>query len=101
MKTLHLLANCYKHDPWLEPDVELLRHLKLETDHLYMPLPESSTFQEGLAAFVSIAKDSDWCDIAEEFLNRAEQFLADVKNGTALSRVRGGRVGIASKDQRW
>ena len=50
MKTLQLLANCFKHEPHQEPDETLLKHLNLPSvDQLrkqtpriedYMPLPE-------------------------------------------------------------
>ena len=95
MKTLHLLANCLKHEPWQQPDEELLKHLKLPVNRPeplivgYMPLPESNCFREGLAVSVNLQKDADYCDIAEKFVELANQFLEDVRQNTKLSRVSG------------
>ena len=96
LKTLQLLANCFKHEPWLEPSKELLEHLGLPTmEQLkppvvrYMPLPESSSFREGLGASVNLSKDSDYCRIADEFVDLADQFLEDVQRGTSQAGVAG------------
>ena len=96
MKTLQLLSNSLKHNPWQEPDEVLLRHLGLPTvDQLkppivgYMPLPESDCFQEGLATSINLPKDADYCAIAEKFVELANQFLEDVRQNTRVSRITG------------
>lgn len=100
LKTLQLLANCFKHEPWQEPDEELLRHLGLPTVKQlkppivrYMPLPESACFREGLAASVNLSKDADYCNIADKFVDLADQFLEDVQRGTSQASV-AGRVSL-------
>lgn len=94
METLRLLANCCKHDPSRKPDQKLLAHLKLKPAN-YMPLPESSCFQEGLAASVNLPNKADYCAIAEKLLNRAERFIADVQKQPMVSRVKWGRVSFS------
>lgn len=102
MKTLRLLANNVKHDPWQLPDEKLLRHLGLPTAQElkppivgYMPLPESACFREGLASSISLPKDSDYCSIAEEFVELARQFLEKVLQSTRAARVIPGRISMA------
>ncbi|MGD1074308.1 MAG: hypothetical protein ABSB15_29735 [Bryobacteraceae bacterium] len=79
MKTLRLLANCYKHDPSLVPGKKILKHLGLDESLNYMPLPASERFRVGLAAHIGLPKDADYCDIAEKLLNCAAGFLADLQ----------------------
>lgn len=83
METLRLLANSYKHAPHGGPDNDLLKHLK---EHLkfrrrrkYASLPESHRLREGLALSLGLGKDTDYCDIAEEFVGLADRFLGKVK----------------------
>ena len=91
MKTLQLLANCYKHDPSQVPNKDLLEHLKLKVAPNYAPLPESGRFQEGLAVSVNLPTNADYCDITEKLLDCAAGFLADLladlQKKTVLSRV--------------
>jgi hypothetical protein len=95
METLHLLANCLKHEPTQEPDKELLTHLKLPLKPIgprivgYLPLPESHCFREGLAASVNLRKDADYCTIADTFVDMANQFLDNVQGKTSLAQVLG------------
>jgi hypothetical protein len=91
MKTLQLLANCYKHDPSGKPDEELLEHLKLDKKLHYMSLAESPKFRAGLALSVGLPGDADYCEIAEEFLSLADQFLGHVQKGLVLSPFKGRR----------
>jgi hypothetical protein len=93
MEALRLLANSYKHNPSLQPDQKLLRYLNLDPSRNYMPLPESSAFQEGLAGFIGLGKDADYCDIVEQFLAVSGRFIADVATKNTLSRV-SGRVSL-------
>jgi hypothetical protein len=100
LKTLHLLANCFKHEPWQEPDEGLLKHLGLPAVKQlkppivrYMPFPESGCFKEGLAASVNLSKDVGYCEIAERFIDLADQFLEDVQRATSQARV-AGRVSL-------
>ena len=102
METLRLLANCFKHDPRQQPDEALLKHLNLpNVDRLkqlkplmdgYLPLPESSSFKEGLSASVNLPKDADYCAIANRFADLAGQFLEDVRQSTSLARITGRKV---------
>jgi hypothetical protein len=88
MRTLQLVADNYKHSPLLKPDKKLLDHLGLDQTVTYGPLPESGRLREGLAAKINLPKDSSYCDIVEEFLIRAEQFLEEVKKLNGLSKAR-------------
>jgi hypothetical protein len=102
METLRLLANCLKHEPHQHPDETLLKRLNLpNVDQLkqlkplidgYLPLPESSSFREGLAAYVNLPKDADYCTIAEKFADLANKFLEDVRQNTSLARITGSKV---------
>jgi hypothetical protein len=100
MKTLELLANSLKHNPWQEPDEHLLGHLKLPTGTQltpivsYMPLPESTCFQEGLANSLNLPKHSDYGVIVETFAGLANQFLEAVQEKTPMGRV-SGRISTA------
>ncbi len=95
MKTLQLLANCLKHEPTQKPDKKLLDHLSLPSKPVgplivsYMPLPESGCFREGLAVSVNLAKDADYCTIAETFVDLANQFLESVRQKTSLAQITG------------
>lgn len=100
MRTLQLLANCFKHSPSLIPDRALLKHLKMPLVPgrwpvvTYAPLPESDEFRERLAKSVALDKDADYCAIAEEFLVRAVSFLAKVETQPGLSPVKWGAVSL-------
>jgi hypothetical protein len=88
MEALRLLANSYKHNPFLEPDESLLKWLKLKTGVDYAQLPESHSLQEGLAVLVGLGKDATYCDTAERFVDKASAFLADARKLTNVSRVK-------------
>ena len=94
IEALRLLANSYKHDPSKKPDEDLLRLLNLETDVTYAPLPESDGLQEGLALFIGLEKDADYCDITETFMTIVGRFIEDVQKKTQLSRVRWGGASL-------
>lgn len=87
-EVLRLLANSYKHDPSIEPDRDLLELLGLETGVNYAALPESHSLQKGLAAFIRLGEDADYCDIVEGFVEIASGFLADVRSRTRVSPLR-------------
>jgi len=95
MKALRLLANCVKHEPTQQPDERLLNHiglpLKPEGNGVvgYLPLPESYCFREGLAEYLNLSKDADYCTIAERFVNLAEEFLNDVGQRNESARLTG------------
>jgi hypothetical protein len=82
MKTLRLLANCYKHDPSLVPTKQILKQLGLDEALNYMPLPESDCLRQGLAAYVNLPKDADYCDITERLIGCTARFLADLQEKT-------------------
>ena len=94
IEALRLLANSYKHDPSMEPDENLLKLLKLETDVKYAPLPESSSLREAFAAFIDFGKDTAYCDIAERFVDIASGFLVNVQSRIKLSRIKRGPVSL-------
>lgn len=95
METLRLLANCVKHEPTQEPDENLLKQLNLPLKPIgpmlvgYAPLSESDIFREGLAISVNLAGDTDYCTIAEAFVNLVDQFLNKVRQETNLAQVTG------------
>jgi hypothetical protein len=97
METLRLLANSYKHAPSQKPNEKLLehfRHLGFNPSSSYMPLPESNHFRWDLAASLSLQEGADYCAITEDFLNRVEQFLADVYKQPMVGKVKGGRASL-------
>jgi hypothetical protein len=94
MEVLRLLANAYKHDPWMEPSKELLKRLNLKTDVKYAPLPGGTKLQQGLAQYVGLGKDAPCCDTAARFVDVASEFLETVKEQTALSPIKWGRVSL-------
>jgi hypothetical protein len=98
MKALRLLANSYKHDPSMVPDDKLLECLKIETGVNYAPLPESDSLREGLAAFIGLGKDTAYCDIAEQFVDIASNFLVNVQSRTKLSPVKRGGASLKPSD---
>jgi hypothetical protein len=101
MRTLQLLANCFKHSPSLIPDRALLKHLKMPLVPgrrpvvTYAPLPESDEFRERLAKSLALDKDADYCAIAEEFLARADSFLKKVEAQPGMSPVKWGAISLA------
>jgi hypothetical protein len=101
MKTLNLLANCYKHDPSGRPDAKILGHLKmraipqrrpLRVD--YAPLSESDLFREGLARSLALPKHADYCAIVAEMLARAGAFLDAVEGQAHIQKVKWGPVAL-------
>jgi hypothetical protein len=94
LETLRLLANTYKHEPgYATPGEELLTHLGLNPiistrpTVTYASLPESQRFREALALHLGLAKDADYTDIAEEFLNAVENFVAAVERQPHIAAV--------------
>jgi hypothetical protein len=79
IKTLNLLANCYKHDSTKTPGTMLLEHLRLDVTQRCMPLHESSYLRKGLAASVGLPEGAAFCDIAEELLASAATFLVEIQ----------------------
>jgi hypothetical protein len=92
METLRLLANCYKHDLSQTADEEFLKHLKSDLSLNYMPLAESGYLRQDIAASLSLEKDADYWEIAEEFASRVEQLLTDVRSQPNVSKVKGGKI---------
>lgn len=94
METLRLLVNGYKHTPSQVPEKELLERLGLDTTRNYATMPESGAFRKGLAQSLNLKGSVDYCDIADEFLKRADRFLAEVQRRQPhIAQVRGGRGG--------
>lgn len=88
LEALRLLSNSYKHDPFVKPDVKLLKLLNLPSEwpkkKNYAPLPESSSLQEAFAVFVGLGKDADYCDITERFVESVNEFLEGLKSRTKV-----------------
>jgi hypothetical protein len=95
METLRLLANCLKHEPTQEPNRQLLEHLGLPPKpeerfvDSYAALSESRSFKEGLAEYVKLPRDADYCRIAETFVYLASEFLELVRKQTPLAQITG------------
>jgi hypothetical protein len=98
MEALRLLANSYKHSPFLEPKKELLKLLNLKTDVKYASLPESDGLREGLGCFIGLGKDAAFSDIAERFVDEAISFIDAVRRSTALSPIKSRPVSLDPKD---
>lgn len=97
IEALRLLANCYKHDSSKEPDEDLLKLLRLQTGVKYASLPESEGLQEGLAVFIGLEKEADYCQIAERFTDIVDCFLADVQK---KDQAEPGKVGCSLSSAR-
>lgn len=98
IEALRLLSNLYKHEPSMEPNNELLNLLQLKIGVNYASLPESDALRKGLANFIGLKEDADYCDIAEEFVDIAEFFLLNVKNRTNLCEVKWGSASLNPND---
>lgn len=115
LEVLRHLANSYKHDPFGEPCVCLLELLNLprrrgsprhqaptsrnrDAGVNYAPLPESKLLREGLAVFVGLGKNPDYCDIAEKFVDIASEFLQDLQRRTKLLPFEQGLVSLNPED---
>jgi hypothetical protein len=90
MQTLRLLANSYKHHPSTKPKDLLLQHLAPRTrpNLNYDSLPESQGFKAELAASLDLLDGANYCDIADELLDRVARFLAEVPKQSMLSPVK-------------
>lgn len=111
LEALRLLSNSYKHDPFVKPDVKLLKLLNLPSEwpkkktattamsdgtsigsqspktpkkKNYAPLPGSSSLQEAFAVFVGLGRDADYCDITERFVESVNEFLEGLKSRTKV-----------------
>lgn len=102
LELLRHVANSYKHDPWGGPSHRLRRHLKLEMarrpgdppDPLppelfpFGALSESGAVTQAILAALQLPTSGTYCDIAQEFLRHADNFLANVTSrNPGLSRV--------------
>ena len=94
IEALRLLANSYKHDPRLQPDSKLVKHLGLDEKLLYASIPQSFELKRGLASIVGLPDDSSFSEITERFVEHAEEFLTDVQARNVLSPVRWGHVSM-------
>jgi hypothetical protein len=98
LEALRQLANSYKHTASRRPDDKLLNLLQLDLKRNYAPLAESDGIREGLAVYLKLKKDADYCAIASKLLLRADRFLTAVKQQPGLSKVNWGRVSFHPKD---
>ncbi|HVR26024.1 MAG TPA: hypothetical protein VMU26_22215 [Candidatus Polarisedimenticolia bacterium] len=124
LEALRLLSNSYKHDPFVKPDVKLLKLLNLPSEwpkkktamsmsdatsigsqspkmpkkKSYAPLPESSSLQEAFAVFVGLGRDADYCDITERFVESVNEFLESLKNRTKVRPFERRLVSLSPQD---
>jgi hypothetical protein len=94
IEALRLLANSYKHDPRLQPDIKLVNYLGLDEKLVYAPIPESFELKKGLARIVGLPDDSRFSEVTERFVEHANEFLKDVQARNVLSPVNWGRVSL-------
>ena len=94
LQTLRLLANAYKHDPLKSPGKKLLDKLGLDAALTYAELPESDALRNALASKLGLPGDAEYCEIAEQFVEYAQEFLRGVQTRNKLSRFRGGMAGL-------
>ena len=98
LEVLRQIANSYKHTPWRRPDDKLLKLLQLNLKRNYASLPESDGIREGLAVYLKLRKDADYCSIVSKVLRRADAFLTAVKQQRGLSKVNWGPVSLHPRD---
>ncbi len=122
LEVLRLLSNSYKHDPFVKPDIKLIKLLSLPSEwpkkknatsdttsggsrspappkkKHYAALPESSSLQEAFAVFVGLGKDADYCDITERFVESTSKFLEGLKSRTKVRPFERGRVSLNPQD---
>jgi len=98
VEALSLLSNSYKHEHSMEPNDELLSLLRLGIGVNYASLPESDALREGFAKFIGIKEDSDFCDIAEQFIDISKNFLINVESRANLCKVKWGPVSLNPDD---
>ena len=94
VEALRLLANSYKHEPRLQPHIDLVKHLGLDEKLVYAPIPESFELKKGLARIVGLPDDSRFSEITEMFVAHGDEFLKDVRARNVLSPVNWGRVSL-------
>jgi hypothetical protein len=94
VEALRLVANSYKHDPRLQPDIELIRHLGLDEKLIYAAIPESFELKKGLARVVGLPDDSLFVDITQRFVEHVAEFLKDLQAKSVLSPVALGKVSL-------
>jgi hypothetical protein len=97
VEALRLLANSYKHDPSMVPDKKLLAWLGTEAGVAYASLPESDSLREALAVFIGLSENATYCDVAEQFLGVATDFLLSTESRAKLSEVQRDRVSLNPK----
>jgi hypothetical protein len=98
VEALRLLSNSYKHGPAMEPEKKLLQLLRLGTHVKYAAIPESNSLREALGRFVGLGKDAAFCDIAEQFVGEASDYVDAVQRKTTLSTIKWERVSLNPKD---
>ena len=86
MDLLRLLANCYKHDPWMVPDDQLRTRLGLPKGH-YAGLPESNALRKAIVKFMKLSPSADYSDIAEWMIEHADVCLKHVSENVTVSKV--------------
>ena len=78
--------------------IHILNHLKLDLSLNYATSPESTAFMAGLRSHLGLIEGSDYCDIAEKLLARADRYLTEVRGQSHLSRVKPGIVSMHPDD---
>jgi hypothetical protein len=98
LETLRLIVNSLKHDPWSTPEKDLLSRLQLSTAANYAPFAESDTIREALLAELGLSQSVGWCEIASEFVGRAERFVKSVGSQPLFAQVKRGPVSLNPDD---
>jgi len=102
MQVLRLLANSYKHDFSTKPTEKLLKELAKELgpdpENNYAALQESDSLRKRLVKLLGLIDGAGYCDIAEGFVDIANNFLAEVKSLTVLSKVKSSGISLKPSD---
>lgn len=95
---LNKLTNLYKHDPLKIPDEEIIIDLHLDPEIVCGPLDESEAIRTGLANFLSLPEDADYCDIADQFVEITCEFISTVEGLEMISTIKHEKVSLNPKN---
>lgn len=98
LDALRLLANCYKHDPFNEPQDELLKALGLDRAACYASLNESPALCEAFCSALGLGAEAQYKDVAKAYLEIADRFIKEVRTKTPLRPHKARRVSFRAAD---
>jgi hypothetical protein len=98
IEILRLLTNSYKHHPFMEPDRDLVKKLRIDTIVNFAPLLESDIIREKIADLIDLSSSSSYCDITERFIEITTRFLASVQVKIELSKIQLAPISLNPKD---